>query len=195
MNQHLYDFSDLPLQINNYADAKTSIKRFDGNLFLAKGHITRALALIASDERLYYMGDMFVTIMDRESFVEKRHSCTVFLSNRRFVIADDISPRGIIIPLCDLRSIEASTDIFKRISFRTPTKEITLIVVVNNVMIRELFIYVAGDLKDSHNVGVAVQPEPSLKKKRVVECRGCASAVIVIEGEISKCEYCGKYVD
>ena len=187
----------LPVQINNFAQARKFVKRFGGNTLLGGRSMRAAIDLIDHDELIYYLGHATLSLKDKLAQAETGHLGTIVLSNKRLFIRIDLEKNRVLeFPLCDVLSVGARAGMFLgKVSFATSNFFVEFDTYGNATqknLTREMFIHVTA-AAPSYAPGQVSQP--LTKQKRVVECLGCSAVVIVEVGAVAHCEYCNRPVD
>ena len=176
----------LPVEVRSFEDARALLRRFNESALFARGSIKKAIGFIEADEALYFLstGTLYVSLRDSD----KRHSRlgAIFLSNKRFLSYCWMKRDIIQFPLDAICTIAAAKGVFLgKISFRTPTLTMEFDQVGMPDVVRHVFIN-------------AIEGAPAFATAkctaRAVECVGCTATVIVVDGALSKCEYCGRHV-
>ena len=199
MSQQIFRTNDLPRQISNIKEAKRLLKDSDAAFFTTKAGINRALSFIEPGELLYYMTESYTKIKNMETNETGTDVYYVILSDRRLLFVNQ-HKNNLLIPLEDVRAVESGQGIIlEKISFRTPSLSVIFDHAANSNRIRELIINVLryhqqADDMDTTRLESTSHGVDSTRKSRVVVCPGCAATVFV-RGDVSKCEYCNRYVD
>ena len=202
MGQLLFGFKNLPRQIENVDDAKKLIKDFNAFVISSKKTINRVLSHLEPGEPVYFLQECVTKILNRETNEFTDFTAFIILTDRRLLIIRSISSEiaDTVINIDEISSVESRVDWTDKISFRTKSLAIEFGTSAEGESIRKLFIFVVGDEPQTTNIDTTAKTDStatvvaSTKKSRVVVCSGC-SATVFIRGDVSKCEYCGRYVE
>lgn len=197
MNQSISELlENLPMAVHNFADAKRLLEKYnsyDFSVRMFKKALERTIALIEPGELLYFIyNTATIKATDRRTGHVRHSGGVAFISDRRILYREDFTNEILIFPLTEIRSVASQKRLLGgNISFCT--KELSVEFGLAGFtpeaisQIRDVLLHIIGCCSVETAAATAAHVQ-------VIECPGCAAAVILMPGRINHCEYCDRPV-
>jgi len=194
----------LPKQIRDWDDLNELLKMFGESSWAVKSDFMKFIQLLQPRERLYFIKSTTIQTGKINAANLSKVRGKLFVSDRRFVFQKTDDKSIIEYDLRDIHSVGSHrsdiTEIdIKTISFCTLEDRVDFEATHRGAIagkIRDIFLHaIISTGNNVEYVGGSVATDTTGEvAKRMVECTVCTATVIVIDGQLNQCEYCGRHV-
>lgn len=192
----------IPKAVRNKQDVNEILKMFGESGFAHRNQLAQLPHRLHQTERVYFITCGITARIKKhndDANLAGKSWGIVFVSNERFFFEDKNSGTIFELPLEDIHAIGSQKNGLdvKGISFCTQMYRVDFNVTHLGFIagkIKEFFMHAVLNAGGSAN---RLEDESTIlcTLRKIVECYSCAATVIIKDGVLNQCEYCGRHIE